>query len=368
MVLCLIMIELNEDLMRVLDVLPIPVVGWDEIGRIVYLNIRASTAFGWEEDDIMGVDIDEILGDSIKNEFLEPGRVQNGYEYSIVNRSTVKTSNGNEYICEWTSILFESTVGGIYGISIAKNISKMESMQKKMLESRRLATIGQLIGKIAHEINNLLMGVVGYLSIAKDETEGRKVRGDIDSALNTSKRIKSLVQSLLSQSRTISNNDGICVVDRVVGEVIEFSKKILPKRISIESELSNSNPKIKADDNLLHQILLNIILNARDAINGEGSIRVEVDTISRNSGCNPPYTEEDYVSISISDSGTGMSEEVREKIFEPFYTTKDKINGTGLGLYFVFDSIKSLNGQIEVESEVGVGTTFKIFIPIIKNG
>lgn len=363
------MIDLKKDISIVLDFIPIPVVGWDKNFKIVYWNSRAENEFGKDVAKILGPplmkEINKSLGSFVSGE-NQNGEEENGNSNSkkepptVIQRTEIKAENNEEKIYEWVSFLLNSNSSALRGLSMAKDISRIELLQKKMLETRRLATVGQLIGRVSHEANNLLMEVMCGLSAAESNAKDVRVLEDINTAMEGAQKIRSLLKSLLSNIRKIREEKSLFDVNEIVKGVANFSRQILPKKIKIDSNYLDSGAKILGDQDQLHQILLNLIINAKDAIFDKGEITIEVKNVLRPE---KDHKETDYVSISIKDTGCGMSKTVKDKIFELFFTTKSGNGGTGLGLYFVYNSVKEMGGWIEVESKENEGSTFTIFIP-----
>lgn len=358
------MIELSKGLDNILEMIPIPVIGWDSAYNIIYWNQKASSEFGWDGDEVLGKPITDVIGYDFKKEVSKINKGLNGEDITILHKSKIKTKEGNQNTCEWTSILLSTNSHKFQGISMAKDVSRVELMQKKMIESQRLASMGQHLGSVCHEINNLLVGIIGYLSIAKVETQGRKAQEEVVSALNIARRVKSLTMNLLSHTRNGKEGEGRCSLNRVITEVVEFSKKILPERITLSSTYPDNGIMVNADENILYNILLNLIVNARDAIKGEGLISINLDKFNNADAQIPILKKSKFVTISITDTGSGMSEEIKNKIFEPFFTTKEHSGGTGLGLYIVYSSLRKLGGWIDLVTAESQGSTFTIYLPI----
>jgi signal transduction histidine kinase len=362
------MIDLKKDISIVLDFIPIPVVGWDENFKIVYWNSRAENEFGKEIAKLIGPPLMKEISKSLKP-FIEEGNENGGEENgnsnskkeppTVIQRTELKTETSEEKSYEWVSFLLNSTPS-LRGLSMAKDISRIELLQKKMLESRRLATVGQLIGRVSHEANNLLMEVMCGLSAAESNAKDVKVLEDINTAMEGAQKIRTLLKSLLSNIRKIREEKSLFDVNEIVKGVANFSRQILPKKIKIATNYLDSDARIMGDQDQLHQILLNLIINAKDAISDKGEITIEVRNVFRPE---KDEKEKEYVSISITDTGCGMKKTVKDKIFELFFTTKSGNGGTGLGLYFVYNSVKEMGGWIEVESKENKGSTFTIFIP-----
>jgi len=363
-----IMIDLKKDITIILDFVPIPVVGWDNDYKIIYWNGRAENEFGKNISKVLGLPLMKEMGKSLESfvaQGNDTGAEENGDYNSkkepptVIQRIEIKTDHSEKRTYEWVSFLIDSE-SPIRGLSMAKDISRIELLQKKMLESRRLATVGQLIGRVSHEANNLLMEVMCGLSAAESNSKDVKVLDDINIAMEGAQKIRTLLKSLLLNMRKIRGEKNLFNLNEIVKGVVNFSGQILPKKIKITANYLDSKASIIGDQDQLHQVLLNLVINARDAIADKGKITVEVRNVFRPE---KEQKEKEYVSISITDTGCGMSENVKDKIFELFFTTKSGEGGTGLGLYFVYNSVKEMGGWIEVESKENKGSTITIFIP-----
>jgi two-component system, cell cycle sensor histidine kinase and response regulator CckA len=361
------MINLKKDIAMILDFVPIPVVGWDKDLNIIYWNGRAENEFGKNITEVLEKPLMKEINKSLQS-FAEEEKKQKDIKDkndlqkdppTVIQRTELQTIHSDTRAYEWVSFLLDSN-SPIRGLSMAKDISRIELLRKKMLESRRLATVGQLIGRVSHEANNLLMEVMCGLSAAENNSRDVKVLDDINVAMKGAKKIKNLLKSLLSNMRKIKGEKNLFDVNESVKDVVEFSGQILPKKVKVTAKYTDSKANIIGDQDQLHQILLNLIINARDSMDDKGKINIEVKKVLRPE---KDEKEKEYVSISISDTGCGMSETVKDKIFELFFTTKSGVGGTGLGLYFVYNSVKEMGGWIEVESQENQGSTFTIFIP-----
>ncbi|MCK4420875.1 PAS domain S-box protein [candidate division WOR-3 bacterium] len=370
------MADLNQYLYKVLDVAPIPIVGWDKVGKIIYWNKRAEMEFGWEEGKVLGENVKSLVGISLRGEMLDVPDELSEDDISVVHKTIISTKK-EKRIFEWTSLLFPSYITSIYGLSMAKDISRIKVLQERMKESHRLASMGRILGQISHEINNIMTVIEGYLSLAFGETEGKEGHEDIVAALDALLELQALMKNTLSLLRQPAQTSHKCRINKLIKELVEFSRKILPGEVDLRVILSKEDPEIKCNDMVLHHILLNLILNARDALNGKGSILIKTDAIENSSeesrfdesrfNESGNFSDGKYAVIAVTDTGLGMTDEVKDRIFEPFYTTKERSGGTGLGLFFVHESVKELGGWIDVESGKGKGSTFTIFLPFHKS-
>jgi signal transduction histidine kinase/DNA-binding response OmpR family regulator len=258
---------------------------------------------------------------------------------------------------------------GLHSIELGKKQKKTEedkkSIQAQLLQSQKMEAIGKLAGTIAHDFNNLLTAIIGYGHLLYDDMEKEDPRTKmLEEILNAGKRAAGLTSQLLAFSRktpikleALNLNSIIAkiegMIDRLIGEDIIFSSKL-------EEEL----PNIKGDAIQIEQVIINLIVNARDAMPKGGKLKVKNEkvSISDKDITKIPYSRKgDFICLSVTDTGKGIAKEKISKIFDPFYTTKK--TGTGLGLSVVNEIIKKQKGWTSVESEPGKGTTFKIYLP-----
>ena len=248
---------------------------------------------------------------------------------------------------------------------------KVQERTQCLLQSERLAVVGQLAGGIAHDFNNHLTAILGISELMKEtfeDTDRRK--NDIESIYRVGRRAADLVRQLLAFSRRQILMPKILNLNDILDEVEKMLKRLIGEHIELVVSVAHDLGSVRADPVQIEQIILNLAVNARDAMAEGGRLIIETDNITLDKAyCKhvrvsvPPG---DYVMLAITDTGIGMPEDVRMKIFEPFFTTKEQGKGTGLGLSTVYGIVKQSNGDIFVYSEKGRGTTFKIYLPRIK--
>jgi two-component system cell cycle sensor histidine kinase/response regulator CckA len=245
--------------------------------------------------------------------------------------------------------------------------TKRHRLEKELIQSQKLESLGILAGGIAHDFNNILgilMGHVSLLDRIKDNPELQRTSLDaIDTAL---KRGTSLVRQLLTFARKSDVEFAPLLVNDIVKELIRLLRETLPRTIEIVADLNPRLPAIVADGGQIHQVLLNLCVNARDAMHTGGRIRIQTNLVEGSLVRQrfPVASAEKYVSIEVRDTGTGMDEATKTRIFEPFFTTKESGKGTGLGLAVVFGVVQTHKGYIDVESEIGQGSAFRVFLPV----
>jgi two-component system cell cycle sensor histidine kinase/response regulator CckA len=230
-----------------------------------------------------------------------------------------------------------------------------------------MESVGTLAGGIAHDFNNILAIILAYATLIEPAvSESKNMRVAIDAIIKAVRRGTALVRQILTFARKAEYEIIALNVNGIVDEVTEMIRETFPRVITHVQELTTSLPSVHADHTQLHQVLLNLCVNARDAMPDGGVLTVRTSqvhgSVLRDRFIGVRASE--YVSIEVQDTGIGMSPEIQQRVFEPFYTTKEKGKGTGLGLAVVFGIMQSHDGFIGVESELGKGTTFRVYLPV----
>jgi PAS domain S-box-containing protein len=253
-------------------------------------------------------------------------------------------------------------------VFLATDITERKSLEAQLRQAQKMEAIGTLAGGVAHDFNNILMALMGYanlLEMRMDENDPLKVY--IDQILNCTAKAASLTQSLLAFGRKQVMELKPHNVDAIVNDVEKLLRRLLPEDIELTLTL-DADMTIMADMTQIDQVLMNLATNARDAMPKGGRLRIETRGVEIDSEFMRVYRygkPGPYALISVSDTGTGMDATTQEKIFEPFFTTKEVGKGTGLGLSIVYGIVKQHGGYITVYSESGLGTTFRIYLPVI---
>lgn len=247
------------------------------------------------------------------------------------------------------------------------NDTKRKRLEEQLIQAQKMEGLGTLAGGIAHDFNNILAIILGYAS----QLEGRQYKPDqVPGAVKVIKeaveRGAALVQQLLTSARQAEARLSSVDLNALLQEVERMLQATFPKMISFKTDLAPNLPLITADRSQVHQVLLNLCVNARDAMPNGGTIRLE-SSIVNGEEVSRIFTgaeAERYVCMSVNDDGAGMTPEVKAHIFEPFYTTKERAKGTGLGLSVVYGVVNNHHGFVQVESTPGEGTTFHVFLPL----
>ena len=250
---------------------------------------------------------------------------------------------------------------------VAQDVTERRQLEAQFLQAQKMEAIGQLTGGIAHDFNNLLTGILGYSELVLESLEPTDSRrDDVEEIRKAGRSAESLIARLLAFSRRQITEPRVININATVSELSRILGRTVGEDIMIELHLDPELGHVIADPGQVEQTLLNLVVNARDAMPAGGRLTIETDNVTLGeeySATHLATVPGDYVMLAVSDTGTGIPPEVQAHLFEPFFTTKEAGKGTGLGLASVYGIVKQSNGSIGVYSEPGHGTTFKIYLP-----
>jgi len=347
----------------------------DSKGNLVYLNQTGYALFGYTPEDLakgfnvleafIPEDRERIAGDIMLN---VQGRKLGRQEYTALKKDGSKFPVG----VHANRVMRDHTATGVRGILIDFTPVKLAEEEKKKLEiqlqqAQKMEAIGALAGGIAHDFNNILSAIIGYTELAMLNEGAEHCTTELNEALKAANRAKDLVKRILAFSRQTDEERMPVRASLVAKEAVKFIRATIPATIEIKTRIDDKSGAVLANSVELHQIIMNLCTNAQHAI-GEQAGLLEVAVQNTEIGLSQKNDLIDleigsYVGISVKDTGNGMSRDVMKKIFDPYFTTKKKGVGTGLGLAVVHGIVKKYGGTIKVESELGKGTTFHIYLP-----
>ena len=280
----------------------------------------------------------------------------------------IRHKSGEWRVLESTASAVRNAHGEVEKLIIVnRDITERRQLEQQLLLSQRLEAVGKLSGGIAHDFNNILGVIIGY-SEALQETIGvdDPMREAVDEIEKAGQRAAALTQQLLAFSRKQVLEPKILDLNSIVADVEKMLRRLIGADVELEITPDPSIGKVKADRGQIEQVILNLAVNARDAMQQGGRLKIETrnaDLDANDSRRKRYIVPGHYVMLEVSDTGMGMSAEVQSHIFEPFYTTKEQGKGTGLGLATVYGVIKQSGGYIWLESEIGKGSTFQVYLP-----
>ena len=284
----------------------------------------------------------------------------------------MRHKNGTWRNLESTASAVLSSSGKVENLVIVnRDITDRRRLEEQFRQAQKMDAIGRLSGGIAHDFNNLLGVIIGYTEILQENTaEDDPDRSCVDEILRAGQRAASLTRQLLAFSRQQVLETKVLDLNDVISDMEKMLRRLIGEDIELNTVLVPALGNVRADQGQLEQVILNVAVNARDAMPHGGKFAITTANVIMGDAeirrYSYPFRPGQYVLLTVSDTGTGMDSGTQARIFEPFYTTKEKGKGTGLGLATVYGIVKQSDGYIEVHSEVGAGTTFKIFLPIVE--
>ena len=336
-------------------------------GVLQYVSEAATT--------LLGVDTQRILGSPASRLFERRQEVEDRFkaifdevlknEGETVVNLPARRSDGSEVELEvnLANLLHDPGVHAI--LMSARDITGRKLLEERLVQAEKMDAIGQLAGGIAHDFNNLLAVIQNYASFVRaDLPPASRSTEDVDEILKATETASSLTRQLLSFARKEILSPRVLDVNDLVAGMHRMLSRTIQESIELRTSLAPDLPRVKIDQGRLEQVLLNLAVNAKGAMPDGGSLVLRTyEKPIVGSDATPDLPEGDYVVLEMTDDGIGIPEDIRERIFEPFFTTKGKGQGTGLGLATVYGIVKQFEGHIEVDSTLGVGTTFRIYLP-----
>jgi len=341
----------------------------DENGNTIYANAA--------QQRICGRSVDEMLGRGWREAIHPEDRQRVLREWDEIKRTMKPFRSERRYVHRdgkivWASLIAtpilqkEGAEGVVRGhMGLVEDITEHKQMQEQILRSQRIESIGTLAGGIAHDLNNILAPIVLAADMITPRTEVE--RRMVDSVRQSARRAADLVKQLLSFARGVEGRRMEMNAAHLIRETEKIMRETLPKSIRITSSIASDLWRLVADPTQIQQILMNLCVNARDAMPAGGTLALEARNVEIGdqaaAGKLPAVQPGWYVLITVEDTGTGIPPEIIERIFDPFFTTKEIGQGTGLGLSTTLGIVKSHGGFIDVRSEPGKGTSFSVHLP-----
>lgn len=246
----------------------------------------------------------------------------------------------------------------------SSDVTERKRLEEQFAQVQKMEAIGRLAGGIAHDFNNMLQVILGYCSMMRSYPDDRNaISNDLGVIEDSAQRAASLTQQLLAFSRKQIIQPKVIDVGKLVQQSEKMLSRVLGEDVALTVVLTDKAGYVKADAGQVHQVIMNLALNARDAMPGGGRITISLENVALLEGIEKEIPVGEYVRINVKDSGHGMDAETMDHLFEPFFTTKGLGKGTGLGLSIVYGIVKQCGGHIQVESKIGAGSSFIIYLP-----
>ncbi len=356
---------------RYLDIAGVMLVALGTDGTVTLINKKGCQILGCEEEKIIGKNwFDNFIPKAMRREIQDvfDELMQGTSSVCQYNENPVLTKKGTERMVAWHNTLLTNDKGDIIGtLSSGEDITENRRLEEQLFQSQKMEAIGRLAGGIAHDFNNALTAIMGYSDIiAKDAEVKDKHRSYIDEIKKSAERAATLTQQLLAFSRKQIMQPKVLNLNTMLKNTKNMLQRMIGEDITFRLQTATPIDMIKVDPGKIEQVVINLAVNARDAMPNGGILEVETKNIfldhafcEMHKDANPG----NYVLLSVHDTGKGIDNETMKHIFEPFFTTKEIGKGTGLGLATVYGIVRQSGGYIDVQSQEGSGTTVAIYLP-----
>jgi PAS domain S-box-containing protein len=343
----------------------------DLAGTVRYQSSSIHPVLGYRPEEISGKPILDFVHPDDSAAFgqaLANAREKRGNNASVFAfRMRHRDGSWRELEARANDLFAEPAVCGM--VLNSRDVTERKQLEQQFLQSQKVQAVGQLAGGIAHDFNNILTAILGFTDLLLKQVPAREgMRSNAEEIKKAATRATSLTKQLLAFSRKQELRPRVLDLNGVVSEMDNMLRRLLGEHISLITLLHADLGRVKADPSQIEQVIMNIAVNARDAMSSHGKLIIETGNATLDAQychCRPDASPGEYVMLALSDNGAGMTPEVRTRLFEPFFTTKELGKGTGLGLATCHGIVKQSGGHISVYSEVNQGTTFKIYLPRI---
>ena len=364
----------------VLEASPNAIIAVDPDGRITYANPRTQTTFDYAPDELIGEHLTTLIPDRFREvhirhreEYVKhPVARPTGIGMDLVGRR----KDGREFPVE-ISLSPVETGEGLQVFATVVDITSRKATEQQLLQSQKLESIGRLAGGVAHDFNNILFAINGYAELLEEDVASlppgqlADIPHSIQAIHTAADRGSKLTQQLLAFSRQQIVSPEVVNPVHVIRALEPMLRRLIGENIGLEVHASGEIGRVRIDPGQLDQIVMNLVVNARDAMPDGGRVTIQL----ANAVFDEAYALEHFevspgafVQIAVTDTGVGIDRETQEHIFEPFFTTKEQGRGTGLGLATIYGIVRQAGGHIWLYSELGRGTTFKIYFPRVADG
>ena len=336
--------------------------------QVLFWNKAAEHIYGWTAEEAVGKNVRELILKQPSEQFETARKavLENG-EWMGEMHQTRRDGTAIVIESRWTLVRDEKGVPRSI-LVINTDITEKKRMETQFLRAQRMESIGTLAGGIAHDLNNVLSPILMAIDMLQLKTSDESSRKWLDVLRTNAERGADMVRQVLSFARGVEGERVALQPKHMIKEIIKILRETLPKSIEISFRIPNDLWIISADATQIHQVLMNLCVNARDAMPDGGSISIAADNMVLDENYARMHLEAKsgrFVTISVADTGPGMTPEIQSRIFEPFFTTKDMTKGTGLGLSTAMTIVKSHGGFINVYSELHKGSQFTVYLPAI---
>lgn len=356
-----------RQLSRAVEQSPSTVIITDTLGNIQYVNPKFTAVTGYSFDEALGQNPRVLKsGEAPPEEYKELwDTITAGHEWRGIFHN--KKKNG-EFFWEAASIspITDESGAVTHYLAVKEDITERKQMEEKILRAQRMESIGSLAGGMAHDLNNILAPIMMSASMLREENIEGELRAQLIAGIEDAvQRGADIVNQVLTFARGAKGKHIVLNVQTLANQVGQFVKETFPKSITFSRNFPEALWNITGDPTQLYQVLLNLCVNARDAMPEGGTLRLEAENyqLGGHSVLAPEAKPGRYIKFTVADTGSGIAKEFADRIFEPFFTTKEPGKGTGLGLSTVIGILRSHGGFVTVDSGLGLGAVFHVFLP-----
>ncbi|MEW6490501.1 MAG: PAS domain S-box protein [Thermodesulfobacteriota bacterium] len=359
--------ESHRTLEALFEASPLPTFAVDPAGRVLFWNPAAERVFGWSEGEAVGQYL-PIVAPEDREEFDALRRQSLGGRGVAGVEIRRRRKDGARIDLSVSNAPLRDADGAVVGVvAVLEDITRRKAMEGQLRQAQRMEAVGRLAAGVAHDFNNLLTVINGLAELAaSDLGPGHTLAPRLRGILDAGERAASLTRQLLAFSRQQVVSPRALDLNAAVGGLQGMLRRLIGEDLELEWKPAAGVWPVRLDPSQLDQLLANLVVNARDAIPGTGTVTVETsNAVLDEAWCDkhPGSTPGEYAVLTVSDTGTGMDQETLAHVFEPFFTTKEPGKGTGLGLATVYGIVTQAGGAVYLESEPGRGTTFRIYLP-----
>ncbi|GGQ84929.1 hybrid sensor histidine kinase/response regulator [Couchioplanes azureus] len=353
------------------------IIGLTPEGRVTAWNAGAQRLFGYTAGEVLGAPASTFAGEADRAEQDDTlARIRDG-ERGIYYEARRLHKDGHPVDVSFNLAPIQDAAGTVIGVSVVarditaakESAARQQALQERTNQAQRMESLGKLAGGVAHDFNNILAIIANYTDFALEASTGNpEVESDLRQVRIATDRATNLTRQLLTFTRADTIQPQDVDLNAALAEVQAMLQRTIGEHITLITRPSSQPLTVHADPGQLQQVLLNLAINARDAMTDGGTLVLEANTAALDGdelNMQPPLPAGTYARLLVSDTGEGIPPEVAAHIFEPFYTTKPRGKGTGLGLATVYGIVTEAGGSINLYSEPGIGTTFRIYLPLV---
>jgi PAS domain S-box-containing protein len=356
----------NHMLRVVIETSPLAIVTMDFSGNVKSWNRAAELMFGWIEQEVLGKPFPIVPAEDEAFFRNNLDRLQRAETIAGIERQRRRKDGTLIDVALWNAPQLDAEGHVIGGISVIADMTDRKRLEEQFRQAQKMEAVGRLAGGVAHDFNNLLTVIGGYTQMLLESMQADDpTRPSIEEIDRASASAAALTQQLLAFSRRQIVTLQLFDLNRLVAGLDKMLHRLIGEDVELATLLRPELPNVKVDAGQIEQVVMNLVVNARDAMPRGGTITIRTEVVEFSERSPEGVGPGRYVVLSVADTGRGMTEEVRLHIFEPFFTTKGRGKGTGLGLSTVYGIVKQSGGEVTVVSAPGEGSTFRIFLPAL---